>query len=102
MAAYSSLAFGTAFLPLLSLVGFSASIVYPTTVSVIRRYVPDSLGARATTVAVSAASILDIIFNAVFGHAIDVSGYGFSMPVLCIAFGTAAVLMIPAIISGRS
>lgn len=101
-AGLSSLAFGTAFLPLLFLVGFSASIVYPTTVSVIRRYVPDSLGARATTVAVSAASILDIIFNAVFGHAIDVSGYGFSMPVLCIAFGTAAVLMIPAIISGRS
>ena len=97
----ASAAFGFSMLPLLFLVGLAISIVYPTTVSLVRKHAPEKLGARATTVAVSAASILDVIFNAVFGKAIDSFGYGSSMPVLCIALGVSAVLMILIIPKGR-
>ena len=89
-----SIAFGTGILPLLFVVGLAVSIVYPTTVSLVRKHAPAALGARATTAAVSAASILDVIFNAVFGRAIDSFGYGKAMPVLCIALGISALLMI--------
>ena len=89
-----SIAFGTGILPLLFVVGLAVSIVYPTTVSLVRKHAPVALGARATTAAVSAASILDVIFNAVFGRAIDSFGYGKAMPVLCIALGISALLMI--------
>ena len=97
----ASAAFALSILPLLFLVGLSISIVYPTTVSLVRKHAPASLGARATTIAVSAASILDVIFNAVFGRAIDSFGYGSSMPVLCIALGISAVLMILIIPKGK-
>lgn len=94
-------AFSLSVLPLLFLVGLAISIVYPTTVSLVRKHAPATLGARATTVAVSAASILDVIFNAVFGKAIDSFGYGSSMPVLCVALGISAILMIFIIPKGR-
>ncbi len=97
----ASAAFALSILPLLFLVGLSISIVYPTTVSLVRKHAPASLGARATTIAVSAASILDVIFNAVFGRAIDSFGYGSSMPVLCIALGISAILMILIIPKGK-
>ena len=86
--------FGTGILPLLSLTGLAVSIVYPTTVALVRKYAPSSLGARATTAVVSAASILDVVFNAIFGSAIDRFGYGASMPVLCVAIAVAAVFML--------
>ena len=86
--------FGTGILPLLFLTGLAVSIVYPTTVALVRKYAPSSLGARATTAVVSAASILDVVFNAIFGSAIDRFGYGASMPVLCVAIAVAAVFML--------
>ena len=90
----SVLSFASAILPLLFIVGLAVSIVYPTTVSLVRKHAPHALGARATTIAVSAASILDVVFNAVFGKAIDSVGYGRAMPLLCIALGVSAVLMV--------
>ena len=95
---FASIVFTTDILPLLFLVGFGISIVYPTTVSLFRRYVPIKLGARVTTVAISIASILDVVFNAVFGKAIDTFGYGFSMPLLCIILALAAIIGAPALI----
>ena len=83
---------------MLFFVGFGISIVYPTTVSLFRRYVPLSLGARVTTIAISIASILDVIFNAAFGKAIDIFGYGFSMPFLCAVLALAAIVGFPALI----
>lgn len=97
----SVLSFASAILPLLFIVGLAVSIVYPTTVSLVRKHAPHALGARATTIAVSAASILDVVFNAVFGKAIDSVGYGRAMPVLCIALGVSAVLMVFIIPRGR-
>lgn len=91
--AVTAVVFTTGILQILFLTGLSVSLVYPTTVAMVRKYAPASLGARATTVAVSAASILDVIFNAVFGKAIDTFGYGSSMPVLLAALAIAAVLM---------
>lgn len=93
--------FATSVLTLLFIVGLAISIVYPTTVSLVRKHAPISLGARATTIAVSAASILDVIFNAVFGKAIDSFGYGRTMPVLCIALAASALLMILVIPKGK-
>ena len=93
--------FSTAILPLLLIVGLAISLVYPTTVSLVRKHAPATLGARATTIAVSAASILDVIFNAVFGKAIDSFGYGSSMPALSIALALSAVLMIFIIPRGK-
>ena len=95
---FSSIVFSSDILPLLFFVGFGISIVYPTTVSLFRRYVPLSLGARVTTIAISIASILDVIFNAVFGKAIDIFGYGFSMPFLCAVLALAAIVGFPALI----
>lgn len=95
---FASIVFTTDILPLLFLVGFGISIVYPTTVSLFRRYVPIKLGARVTTVAISIASILDVVFNAVFGKAIDIFGYGFSMPLLCVILALAAIIGAPALI----
>ena len=95
---FASIVFTTDILPLLFFVGFGISIVYPTTVSLFRRYVPIKLGARVTTVAISIASILDVVFNAVFGKAIDTFGYGFSMPLLCIILALAAIIGAPALI----
>ena len=97
----SVLSFASAILPLLFIVGLAVSIVYPTTVSLVRKHAPHALGARATTIAVSAASILDVVFNAVFGKAIDSVGYGRAMPVLCVALGVSAVLMVFIIPRGR-
>lgn len=97
----SVITFSLSVLPLLLLVGLAISLVYPTTVSLVRKHAPAALGARATTAAVSAASILDVIFNAVFGRAIDTFGYGSSMPVLCVALAISAVLMIFIIPKGR-
>ena len=94
----ASIVFSSAILPLLFFVGFGISIVYPTTVSLFRRYVPIALGARTTTVAISIASILDVIFNAVFGKAIDTFGYAFSMPFLCAMLALAAIIGFPALI----
>ena len=93
--------FSTAILPLLLIVGLAISLVYPTTVSLVRKHAPATLGARATTIAVSAASILDVIFNAIFGKAIDSFGYGSSMPALSIALALSAVLMIFIIPRGK-
>ena len=95
---FASAVFATNMLPLLFFVGFGISIVYPTTVSLFRKYVPITLGARVTTVAISIASILDVIFNAVFGKAIDIFGYGFSMPFLCAVLALAAIVGAPALI----
>ena len=95
---FASAVFMTHILPLLFFVGFGISIVYPTTVSLFRRYVPIKLGARVTTIAISIASILDVVFNAVFGKAIDTFGYGFSMPLLCIILALAAIIGAPALI----
>ena len=97
----SVITFSLSVLPLLLLVGLAISLVYPTTVSLVRKHAPAALGARATTAAVSAASILDVIFNAVFGRAIDTFGYGSSMPVLCVALAISAILMIFIIPKGR-
>ncbi len=93
--------FSFTLLPLLLVVGLAISLVYPTTVSLVRKHAPADMGARATTVAVSAASILDVIFNAVFGKAIDIFGYGSSMPVLSVALALSAILMVFIIPRGR-
>ena len=93
--------FALGILPLLLFVGLAISLVYPTTVSLVRKHAPAALGARATTIAVSAASILDVIFNALFGTAIDHFGYGPSMPVLVFALGISAVLMLFVIPRGK-
>ena len=81
-------------LTLLFIVGFAVSIVYPTTVSLVKKHAPLALGAQATTVAVSAASILDVIFNAAFGSATEVFGYGKAMPALCVALALSTILMV--------
>ena len=91
--AVTAAVFGTGILQLLFLTGLSVSLVYPTSVAMVRKYVPSSLGARATTAAVSAASLLDVIFNAVFGSAIEAFGYGKAMPALLVALLLAALLM---------
>ncbi len=93
----STAVFTSAVLPLLFLSGFAISIVYPSTVSLVRKHVPVSMGARATTMAVSVASLLDVIFNPLFGKAIDSFGYDFSMPLLCACFAIAAILWAPLI-----
>ena len=56
--AVTAVVFTTGILQILFLTGLSVSLVYPTTVAMVRKYAPASLGARATTVAVSAASLV--------------------------------------------
>lgn len=82
-------------LPAVFLSGLAVSVVYPTMVSLAKRYAPASMGARATTVVVSAASVADIAFNAVFGFAIESFGYGASMTVLVAAAVLSAALALP-------
>lgn len=92
--AVTALSFIFGILTLLFIVGFAVSIVYPTTVSLVKKHAPLALGAQATTVAVSAASILDVIFNAAFGSATEVFGYGKAMPALCVALALSTILMV--------
>ncbi len=94
---FAIVVFTTNALFLLFLVGFGISIIYPTTVSLFRRFAPLQLGARVTTIAISVASILDVVFNAVFGKAIDAFGYAFSMPLLCIILLLATIIGLPAL-----
>lgn len=69
-------------LNLLFLTGFFCSIIYPTLVNSFKSYVPEKIEARTTTLMISAASLFDISFNALFGAAITSFGYGRSMKVI--------------------
>jgi fucose permease len=67
---------------LLSLSGFSISIVYPTLVLMIRNYYENDRIATATGAVISLATIYDICFNAVFGKLIDSFGLRISFYIL--------------------
>jgi fucose permease len=67
---------------LLSLSGFSISIVYPTLVLMIRNFYESDRIATATGTIISVATICDICFNAVFGKLIDHFGLRSSFYIL--------------------
>ncbi|HWT73990.1 MAG TPA: MFS transporter [Mobilitalea sp.] len=67
---------------LLSLSGFSISIVYPTLVLMIRNFYENDRIATATGAVISLATIYDICFNAVFGKLIDNFGLRTSFYIL--------------------
>lgn len=89
-----SIVFAFNALPLLFLCGFAVSIVYPTLTDLSKSYVPSSMSARATTIVVSLASILDIGFNFVFGSVIESIGYAKSMAILPISLLLSTIIML--------
>ena len=88
-------------LPLLFLCGFAVSIVYPTLTDLSKSYVPSSMSARATTIVVSLASILDIGFNFVFGSVIESVGYSRAMAILPISLFLSTIIMLSLLFVGR-
>lgn len=75
-------AFGSRTVMLLSISGFLLSIIYPTMVLLIRRYYKIEVLATATGMIISAATLFDIAFNAVFGWISDILGLGRSFLIL--------------------
>ena len=75
-------AFGSRTVMLLSISGFLLSIIYPTMVLLIRRYYKIEVLATATGMIISAATLVDIAFNAVFGWISDILGLGRSFLIL--------------------
>ena len=75
-------AFGSRTVMLLSISGFLLSIIYPTMVLRIRRYYKIEVLATATGMIISAATLFDIAFNAVFGWISDILGLGRSFLIL--------------------
>lgn len=67
---------------LLSLSGFSLSIVYPTLILMIRNFYEEDRIARATGAIISLATICDIAFNIIFGKLIDKIGLGTAFIIL--------------------
>lgn len=96
-----SIVFAFNALPLLFLCGFAVSIVYPTLTDLSKSYVPISMSARATTIVVSLASILDIGFNFVFGSVIESIGYAKSMAILPISLLLSTIIMLSLLLVGR-
>lgn len=96
-----SIVFAFNALPLLFLCGFAVSIVYPTLTDLSKSYVPSSMSARATTIVVSLASILDIGFNFVFGSVIESVGYAKSMAILPISLLLSTIIMLSLLLVGR-
>lgn len=96
-----SIVFAFNALPLLFLCGFAVSIVYPTLTDLSKSYVPSSMSARATTIVVSLASILDIGFNFVFGSVIESIGYAKSMAILPISLLLSTIIMLSLLLVGR-
>ena len=88
-------------LPILFLAGFAVSIIYPTLTDLSKKYVPSSMAARATTVVVSLASVLDIGFNFVFGSFIEKVGYAGAMSVLPASMLAAFIIMAALVFTGR-
>ncbi|MGN0906181.1 MAG: MFS transporter [Bullifex sp.] len=89
------LVFYAGILPMTLLLGLASSTVYPTMVAMVRKHVPSSLSSRATTIVVSIASVLDVIFNMGFGFLTDSYGYRSTMLIIAFANLIAAVLFIP-------
>ena len=75
-------ALGSRTVMLLSISGFLLSIIYPTMVLLIRRYYKIEVLATATGMIISAATLFDIAFNAVFGWISDILGLGRSFLIL--------------------
>ena len=96
-----SIVFAFNVLPLLFLCGFAVSIVYPTLTDLSKGYVPSSMSARATTIVVSLASILDIGFNFVFGSVIESVGYSKAMAILPGALLLSTIIMLSLLLVGR-
>ena len=96
-----SIVFAFNALPLLFLCGFAVSIVYPTLTDLSKSYVPSSMSARATTIVVSLASILDIGFNFLFGSVIESIGYAKSMAILPISLLLSTIIMLSLLLVGR-
>lgn len=78
----AGIALGSKAFILLSLSGFSLSIVYPTLILMIRNFYAEDRIARATGAIISLATICDIAFNVVFGKLIDKIGLAISFTIL--------------------
>ncbi len=63
-------------LALVSVAGLFLSIIYPTLVLLLRHYFKPNVIAGATGAVISAATLFDIGFNAVFGKIVDTVGFG--------------------------
>ena len=63
-------------LALVSAAGLFLSIIYPTLVLLLRNYFKPDIIAGATGAIISAATLFDIGFNAVFGKIVDTVGFG--------------------------
>lgn len=96
-----SIVFAFNSLPLLFLCGFAVSIVYPTLTDLSKSFVPSYMSARATTIVVSLASILDIGFNFVFGSVIEAIGYSKSMAILPLALFISTAIMLSLLFVGQ-
>ena len=59
------------------------------------------MSARATTIVVSLASILDIGFNFVFGSVIEAIGYSKSMAILPLALFISTAIMLSLLFVGQ-
>lgn len=70
---------------LFSMTGLFLSILYPTLIMMIQKYYHKNIIATATGMIISAATIFDIVFNAVFGKIIDWIGFdrGFLILPVC-------------------
>ncbi len=77
--------------------GIFFSILYPSMVMMIRSYYPDSGTATATGLVISAATLFDIGWNAVFGSLMDRMGAGNAylfLPVAMVLFFACCVLLL--------
>lgn len=85
---------GSGALALLSVSGFTLSIVYPTLVMAIRLFFPPDSISGVTGAILSVASLFDIAFNLLFGNLADRIGFARCVKILPAAMVAYAVLFI--------
>lgn len=93
----AGIAGGKSGMMLLSLAGLFFSILYPTLVTMIQLYYEQSVISTAAGLILSAASLFDVGFNALFGKAIDIFGFKTSflaLPVCMVLFYLCFILFL--------
>ncbi len=92
--------FGAPTLFMVSLSGLFISIIYPTLVLMINDYFEYDIIASATGYIISAATVFDIAFNAVFGKIIDTVGFSKSIMIFPVSMAVFYILFM--VLSGMN
>ena len=79
---------------LMGIAGLFLSIVYPTLVYAIQGFYPSGSVASATGTIISAATVFDIGFNAIFGKIIDAAGFRTGFMILPVSLALFIVIFI--------